>query len=123
MLPRLEFCQITRLYQRLQVFVEYVKIADSEDVWLLCDLSESTPKIKYLIPKETVIQDILRTSNYDSHDRSISSLQLSIKHPYRIDIEQVGWLYSGLLYHGSELGQMIAFNAKEVSYRLDPLTA
>lgn len=123
MLTRLELCQITRLYQRLQVFVEYVKIADSEDVWLLCDLSESTPKVKYLIPKETVVQDFFQPLNDEKQDRSISTLRLSIQYPYRINIEQVGWLYSGLLYRGGELGEMIAFNAKEVSYRLDPLKA
>lgn len=117
----LEFCQITRIYQRLQVFVEHVKIADSEDVWFLCDASESAPKVKYLIPKENAVEDFLQASNCYGQYRLISTLRLSVNYPYRINIEQVGWLYSGLLYQGSELGETIAFNTDEVSYRLDPL--
>lgn len=35
---------VSRLHQRLQVFVEHVKLADSEDVWWLNDKTYATAK-------------------------------------------------------------------------------
>lgn len=115
-----EYCPITQLRQRLQVFVEYVKIADSEDVWLLCEASEEI-LITYLIPKKSVVQGIIIHSEDHKQDRSISTLLLSVQYPYKIEIDQVGWLYTGLQHEGEELGEMIAFNSNAVSYRLDPI--
>ena len=115
-----EYCPITRLHQRLQVFVEYVKIADSENVWLLCEKSEEIV-IRYLIPKKNVVQVVIIPSESHKQDRSISTLLLSVQNPYKIEIDQVGWLYTGLQHESEELGEMIAFNSNEVSYRLDPV--
>ena len=115
-----EYCPITRLHQRLQVFVEYAKIADSENVWLLCETSEEKV-FRYLIPKKDVVQGIIIPSEDHKQDRSISTLLLSVQYPYKIEIDQIGWLYSGLQHRGEELGEMIAFNSNEVSYRLDPI--
>ena len=116
-----ELPQITPIQQRLQVYVEHVKIADSEDVWFLMDTSHPVPVFRYLIPKGNVVQNFTLPSECYELKSPVSALRLSLRYPYRIEIEQVGWLYSGLLYQSRELGEMIAFNAEEVSYRLDPL--
>ena len=116
-----EYCPITRLHQKLQVFVEYVKLADSEDVWCLSDTSIPDPNVRYIVPKKNVTQELILSSEYPKKDNSISTLRLSVKHPYRIEIEEVGWLYTGLLHGSDELGEMIAFNPAEVSFRLDPI--
>ena len=115
-----EYFPITRLRQRLQVFVECVKIADSEDVWLLCETSEERV-FRYLIPKKDVVQGIVVPSGDQRQNSGISTLLLSVQYPYKIEIDQVGWLYAGLQHKGEELGEMIAFNSSEVSYRLDPV--
>ncbi len=120
MVSATEYYPITRLHQRLQVFIEYVKIADSENVWLLCETSEEIV-FRYLIPKKNVVHGIVIPSEDHRQDGSISTLLLSVQYPYKIEIDQVGWLYTGLQYESEELGEMIAFNSNEVSYRLDPV--
>ncbi len=112
---------VSRLHQRLQVFVEHVKLADSEDVWCLDDTTYATPNLRYIVPKKNVVQDFILSSEYRKNESLISSLRLSVKYPYRIEIEEVGWLYTGLLHGDDELGEMIAFNPAEVSFRLDPI--
>lgn len=112
---------VSRLHQRLQVFVEYVRLADSEDVWCLNDTTNATPNLRYIVPKKNVVQDFIQSSKFRKNESLISSLRLSVKYPYRIEVEEVGWLYQGLSHGDDELGEMIAFNPAEVSFRLDPI--
>ncbi|MBV6644065.1 MAG: hypothetical protein KI790_01370 [Cyclobacteriaceae bacterium] len=79
------------------------------------------PNLRYIVPKKNVVQDFILSSEFRKNESPISSLRLSVKYPYRIEIEEVGWLYKGLLHGSNELGEMIAFNPAEVSFRLDPI--
>ena len=114
-------CLVSRLHQRLQVFVEHVKLADSEDVWCLNEKTNATLNLRYMVPKRNVVQGFIRPSGNPKNESRVSSLRLSVKYPYRIEIEEVGWLYKGLLHGSDELDDMIAFNPAEVSFRLDPI--
>ena len=110
------------LHQRLQVFVESVKIADTIKAMHSWEYFDRELYSQFLIPS----MDLERTFFLESATRlpvkGISKkLHLSVHFPYKIEIENIGYLYSELLSGSELLGEMVGFDQKIVSFRLDPI--
>ena len=113
--------KIIPIHQRLQVFVEHVKIADSNDVWLLLDITLSKPNMQYLIPMKNVEQHFIRNHDHAMQKEVTRPVKLIIHNPYRIEIDKIGWVHDKLEYDGKTMDKMMVFDYRKVSYQLDPI--
>ncbi len=117
-------CQLDRLSQRLQVYVEYAKIADSDAVWVLKEvIGSEIQDFHYLIPWSDVDPGLVSHSQLRRScplKGDSLALNLDVVFPYKIQIPEVGWWYSDYPVGSRGSGGMVAFDLNKVSLRLDP---
>ncbi|MEO1051370.1 MAG: hypothetical protein AAFX87_12145, partial [Bacteroidota bacterium] len=119
------FFKLDRLYQRLQVYVEDIRIADSEEVWVFKEVNNQEIKNdQFLIPVENIESPIFKESGHT--ERCLFKgkgvlLDLQLSYPYRIQVSHIATAYRMKYFNSGISTEMVAFQPEKVSFRLDPL--